>query len=311
MKILIVCSYRNYAVHTEYVSAFIYEQVYSLRELGCEIEYLLVKGGGLKGYLKTYFNLKKIIKDRKHQIIHAHGGLCGFISNLQRQIPVITTYHGSDINNSKSRIISKFPIRFSRFNIFVSLKLYNQIKENENSMVIPCGIDEDLFTPISNRDDCKKYFQFDLTKRYVLFSKMFSIPVKNYPLAKETIEKLENTELVEFIGYTREEVPKLMNACDAVIMTSFSEGSPQFIKEALACNCPIVSVDVGDVKELIDNVKNCYLCQYDAIELSNRLKQIFQSGERSDGHKQIKALKLGNKEIAQKILTIYHSVIKE
>ncbi len=311
MKILIVCSYRNYTPHTEYVAPFIYEQVNCLRDLDCSIEYLLVKGGGLKAYINAFFQLKKTIKNWQPQLIHAHGGLCGFISNLQRQIPAITTYHGSDINNSKTRIVSKFAVKFSKYNIFVSQKLYDQVNKNKNSVVIPCGVNEDIFVPMSNRDDCKKYFQFDLTKKHVLFSKMFNLPVKNYPLAKETIEKTDNTELVEFIGYTREEAAMLMNACDAVIMTSFSEGSPQFIKEAMACNCPIVSVDVGDVKELIHVVKNCYICKYDPIELSNRLKQIFHSGERTNGHERIEALKLGNKEIAQQIRTIYCSVIKE
>lgn len=251
MKILIVCTYRGYTPQTNYIAPFIYDQIQSLELLNCEIGFVLVKGGRFTGYARAYFDLKNTIKKWNPNLVHAHGGLCGFIANLQSQVPVVTTYHGSDINNSITRIISKVSIRFSAYNIFVSKKLVELVRLKTNFSVIPCGVDFKDFYPITNKLDCREKLNLDPHKKYVLFSKMFYDPVKNYLLAQTAIEILKDVILLEFIGFTRSEACLLFNACDAVLMTSFSEGSPQFIKEAMACNCPIVSVDVGDVKAVI------------------------------------------------------------
>ena len=98
MKVLIVCSYRP---HLEKgVAPFISEQVDALRRQGVELEYFMIKGRGWKGYLKHYKALQTKILAFQPDIVHAHYGLCGLLANIQRQIPVITTYHGSDVNDA-------------------------------------------------------------------------------------------------------------------------------------------------------------------------------------------------------------------
>ena len=83
---------------------------------------------------------------------------------------------------------------------------------------------------------------------YGLFSSNFSNKVKNYQLAKKALKHLnKKIHLIELVGYNRDEVNILLNAVDFLLMTSISEGSPQIIKEAMACNCPIITTDVGDV----------------------------------------------------------------
>jgi len=307
MKILIVCSYRNYSVHTNFVAPFIYDQVISLEKKGCEVQYLFVKGGGITAYFRGYFNLIHTVKKWKPDIVHAHGGLCGFISNLQRLIPVVCTYHGSDINLRFNRYISQFSIYFSTYNIFVSQKLIDLAKPKKNYSLIPCGVDLELFYPINDKKACRFKLNLNAEKKYVLFSKMFYDPVKNYPLAKQAIDKLLNVELLEFVGYTREETCFLMNACDAVLMTSFSEGSPQFIKEAMACNCPIVSVDVGDVKNLINETKGCFITTYDPTSVAENLQSALEFKNKTNGR--IKILKFDNVKITNYIIDIYIAVI--
>ena len=99
-----------------------------------------------------------------------------------------------------------------------------------------------------------------------------------------------------------------MNAVDACLMTSHTEGSPQFIKEAMACNCPIVSVDVGDVADMINNVDNCFMAQYDATDIVRKLNLIFTSDHRSNGRERIIAMNLDKKIIAQRLMDIYKLV---
>ena len=308
MKILIVCSYRGYSAHTNYVAPFIYEQVQSLEKQMCETRYVLVKGGGVQAYIRGALSLIRITKDWKPDIIHAHSGFCGFIANLQRNVPVVTTYHGSDINVKVNRLISRFAIHFSAYNIFVSQKLIDLVNAKNKYTCIPCGVDMDQFYSIEDKKACREKLHLSQGKKYVLFSKMFYDPVKNYPLAKQAVDKLNDVELLEFVGYSREESCLLMNACDAVIMTSFMEGSPQFIKEAMACSCPIVSVDVGDVKEIISGTKACFVTSYNPTDVADKLQQALNFGGKTDGRSRI--VQFDNNELAKKIINIYNSIIR-
>lgn len=308
MKILIVCSYREYSAHTDYVAPFIYEQVQSLEKQMCETRYVIIKGGGVKAYIRGALNLIRIAKKWQPDIIHAHSGFCGFIANLQRSVPVVTTYHGSDINVDLNRFISRFAIHFSAYNIFVSQKLIDLVNPKRKYTCIPCGVDLDRFYSIEDKNACREKLNLTLNRKYVLFSKMFCDPVKNYALARRAINKLHGVELIEFVGYSREASCLLMNACDAVIMTSFMEGSPQFIKEAMACSCPIVSVDVGDVKEIISGTKACFVTSYDATDIADKLQQALDFAGKTDGRSRI--MQFDTNEQAKKIIDIYNSITR-
>ena len=221
------------------------------------------------------------IAEYQPDIIHAHYGLCCMVANLQRKVPVVSTFHGSDINNPKTRWISKIAIRLSKMNIFVSEKLRSIAGNPQRSIVIPCGVDVKEFYPM-DKELCRTKLGIDLQKIYILFSKEFADRVKNYPLAKAAVEGLNcEAELLEFYGYSREQVPLLYNAVDCALMTSFTEGSPQFVKEAVACGCPVVSTDVGDVAEVIDGVKNAFVSTYEVDDVLTKLQQAVQIGHLS------------------------------
>lgn len=284
IKILIICSHRNYAPYTDYVAPFIYEQMQGIKALGCDFSVCFVKGGGFKSYWQAWKNMCKMIDEYQPDIVHAHYGLCCLLANMQRKVPVISTFHGSDINDPKIRVLSKIAIRLSQKNIFVSERLKSLIKNPQRAIVIPCSVDTTTFYPM-DKMKCRKQLGMDLGKTYVLFSKEFTDTVKNYPLAKQAVEKYNpQTELLEFYGYTREQVPLLYNAVDLGLMTSFTEGSPQFVKEAVACGCPVVSTDVGDVQEVIDGVSNCYLSTYEVDDVVNGMQKALAVGHLQKTH---------------------------
>jgi glycosyltransferase involved in cell wall biosynthesis len=97
--------------------------------------------------------------------------------------------------------------------------------------------------------------------------------VKRFDVFSKAIELLqkENPDIAPLILGNNlrpySQIPLVMNACDVLVLTSDSEGSPTVIKEAMACNLPIVSVDVGDVAELITDTENCYICRQDPAYL--------------------------------------------
>ena len=281
-----------------------------MNKLGLEIDFFTIKNKGWKGYLRNRKLLIKKIQEYKPDIVHAHYGLSGFLANLQRKVPVVTTYLGSDINYRIPYYFSRVSMIFSAFNIYVSDKNLKKSAQKRNYDLIPFGVDTDLFKP-SDKTEARKELGLDINKKLVLFAGAFHNPVKNVQLAQAAITLLPDVELMTLgNGYTRRQVALLMNAVDACLMTSHSEGSPQFIKEAMACNCPVVSVDVGDVREMIQNTAHCYISGYDAQQIAGKLNEIFEKGERTNGRNEIIVRKLDQMSVANQILSIYKSVLK-
>ena len=311
MKVLIVCSRRNYASFTDYMAPFIYEQAKAVQALGVDCRFILVERGIL-GYLRAAREIRNTVRSYRPDIVHAHYGLCGAIANLQRKAPVITTFHGSDINDSSLKLISSLAIALSKASIVVSKPMYERVPFKKGIHIIPCGIDTGLLTPM-DRTQSRKNLGWDMDGKYILFSKEFHNKTKNYPLAKAAVECYNGrhaderpAELLEFIGYSREQVLWLYNAVDCVLMTSDNEGSPQFIKEAMACNCPIVSVDVGDVKEVIDGTDGCFLAERNPESIADCLEAAILHG-RTEGRQKI-LQGYGSEVIAKRVVDLYHNV---
>ena len=155
--------------------------------------------------------------------------------------------------------------------------------------------------------------KLDEDKQYVLFAGAFDNAVKNAPLAKEAVALLhdEKLELLELKGYSREEVTLLMCAADAFLMTSFTEGSPQVVKEALACGCPVVSVDVGAVKERLEGVAGCHVATTrEPMELAELLRKALAFDGKTNGREKLLADGLDNRQVADRLVGIYKNVVK-
>jgi glycosyltransferase involved in cell wall biosynthesis len=155
----------------------------------------------------------------------------------------------------------------------------------------------------------------DPNKKHVLFAGAFDNAVKDPELAKESVALLDNVQLIELKGYGRDQVNALMYSCNALLMTSKTEGSPQVVKEAMACGCPIVSVDVGDVKERTENVAGCYIVPIDdrlmmIDELAEALKKAIAFEGKTNGREKIIEYGLTNELVAKRIIAIYEQVLK-
>lgn len=307
MRILIVASYNK-----KRFAPFILEQAEALNRYGGEIDYMGLQGKGIKGYLKNLPALKRKIREVQPDVIHAHYGLSGLLANLQRRIPVVTTYHGSDINDKKALRFSKIAMHLSAWNIFVSRKTWDIAQPKKRYSLLPCGIDLSE-VQLTEKSEARRKMNLDEKKKYVLFAGAFDNAVKNAPLAMETVALMQkdNLELFELKGYSREEVTLLMCAADAFLMTSFTEGSPQVIKEALACGCPIVSVDVGDVQERVEGVEGCYVATTrEPKELAVLLQKAFDFQGKTKGREKIIADGLDNSQVTDKLMSLYNIVVK-
>lgn len=300
MRVLIVARYKEKGF-----APFVAEQVAALVEAGIECRMFPVKNNN---YFRFYPELKRTVRSFRPDIVHAHYGLCGLLANLQRRVPVVTTYHGSDINDPKVWRLSKMAIRLSAYNVFVSQKNIDWARPNKNYALIPCGIDLASF-PFVGKEESRRKMGLAPDGKYVLFAGAFDNPVKNASLAQAAVSQLPGVQLLELKGYSRSQAIQLMQAVDVLLMTSLSEGSPQVIKEALTCGCPIVSVDVGDVRERVASVEGCFLAKaYEPRELAELVQQAMTFVGRTDGRKKLLADGLDNRQVAQELIVLYNQL---
>lgn len=308
MRILVVASFNKGRF-----APFITEQAEALKQRCCEIDYFGLQGKGWRGYVKNLPKLKQKINAFRPDVVHAHYGLSGLFANLQRKVPVVTTYHGSDINDKKVLPFSKAAMYLSSWNIYVSQKTLEIVKPKRRFSLLPCGIDLSELQ-LTEKSEARMKMGLDAEKKYILFAGAFDNTVKNAPLAKETVALLNdvNVELLELKGYRREEVTLLMCASDVFFMTSFTEGSPQVVKEAMACGCPIVSVDVGDVKERTDGVEGCFVAQgRKPDELARLIKDAMRFKGKTQSRKRLLADCLDNRQVTGKLINIYETVCRK
>lgn len=325
MKILVLASDKG----GKFVP-FIEEQSVALQQVGVEIIRYGVTGKGIIGYLRELPALRRFIRAERPDIIHAHYGLCGLLANLQRRVPVVTTYHGSDINKPSILRFSKIAIRLSAWNIFVSkrnisiaLSPHSHIASRlkKRSTLLPCGVNlpqpwSELQTQWVGQLTLNQWGQEKLSTeaKHILFAGAFDNAVKNAPLAKTAINELTSegvrVELIELKGYNRDQVNALMYNCDVLLMTSKTEGSPQVIKEAMACGCPIVSVDVGDVAERTSGVEGCYIVRTrEPKDIAEALLKAIAFEGKTNGRDRILEMGLSNEQVAQRLIAIYQSLV--
>ena len=302
MRILIIAS-----GNSPQLSPFVKEQAESLIKNGLYIDFFLIKGKGLFGYLKNYYLLIKKIKYKKYDLIHAHYGLSGLLATLQLSVPVVITFHGSDVNMKKNYIFSRIASRLSTANIFVHQDLSEKLKIYRDPLnIIPCGFNNNLFFPIP-KDKARKILKWEKKTHYIVFSSAFDNKIKNVQLAWSAISDIHNCKLVELKGYGKEEINLILNASDLLLVTSLSETGPIIVKEALACNCPIISTNVGDVQKLIRNVQNCYISEYNPEDIKKKINLVFRNNIRTNGEQAIKNFNLEN--IAHKVIDVYKTTL--
>lgn len=307
MKVLVVMSGNSLASDNDR-QIFVMEQIKAIsQEYNVQFEIFYIRGKNILGYLKNLLPLIKKLIGGNFDLVHAHYGFSGLLASLQLIVPVVVTFHGTDLNEKSFRKFSLLARKLAHTNIFVSKQLATGLLLGKRDFVVPCGVDQDIFSPM-DKTIAMQSLGLDLKRKYILFPSSFDNKVKNYPLAQLVVKSLDiETELIELKNKSRQEVNLLLNAVDLLLLTSFSEGSPQLIKEAMSCNCPIVSTDVGDIREVISDTINCKVSNFDLNEMVNACMDILNNSERSNGRDKISHL--DNRIIAKKIMAIYAEVV--
>lgn len=399
-KVLFVAS-GNKAVGQ--VNSFVRSQYESLEKEGLEMRLFPVVGHGAKGYAKAIFALRKVVRQERPDIIHAHYSVCGHVAwlaclGLQHKPKIVVSILGSfPTRNRKWKLVRYCVQHLWDATIVKSNRTATQLDLPVN--IIPNGVNLETFQ-VMDHEEARKLVGFESTKtqintvpainidkdyinkkeessdienistvtdpqsaciqasrqsddpsrstdtnaqclsddsfrknvdsinceksekKYVIWCSNPERKEKNWPLAVEGVNALKdegiNVELVPVYDKTPNEVMTYMNAADCLLLTSDSEGSPNVIKEAMACNCPIVTTNVGDVTERLKDLDGCYVvedndCRFidmpkAAALTSEAIAQALEFGKRTEGRERLLKDKLEISQIAKRIIEVYEQV---
>ena len=304
---------------------FIKSQVDSLIAAGLEVELLYPKPGPTPiRYLAATLQVFLKTLTSGFDIIHGHYGLWCLAARMQWTTPVVASFMGDDLlgtvtadgsYSKKGSVVAGISRYLCRRVDAVIVKSVGMKKASSegNVFIIPNGVDFELFHHIP-RAQARAALGWDHDRYYVLFGNDPKIPVKNFPLAQAAIECLHNrgisAELVVATALPQTKLVQYINASNALILSSVAEGSPNVVKETMACNVPVVSTDVGDVSEVIGRTKGCSVCPHDPAALATALERALRHTEQTTGRADI-MLHLDRSVVAKQVIAVYEQVISK
>lgn len=322
MRVLMVTSEFPTAEHPHY-APFIKQEFTSLQNAGIEVDVFHYRGNqDWKRYLNYYPEIRRKLHDKQYDLFHAQFGQSG-IFDLPKKIPLVVTFRGSDalgiiddVTGKYTRkgrvlqVLSRLVARAANETIAVSRELVDHLPKRHYE-IIPSGINLERFKPMP-REDARTQLGLSLDSPIIFFGANPDTLRKRFPLAEQAVnivkQHLPTVQLIAAKGIPFEKMPLYINAANVLVFTSVHEGSPNIVKESLACNLPVVSVDVGDVKERLDGLDGCYLCEDDKPEtIARYLERALSSSNAIQGRQAVAQLDIA--ATAERIIGVYNRAL--
>ncbi len=303
---------------------FVRSQVEALCGIGVDASPFVLTGRNSKlAYLQSMPVLRRRLADEHFDLVHAHYGYVGIVARTQFRVPVVLTFHGSDLmggidETGRATLFSRVAAGVGKrvaqgidAVIVQTEEMARLLPRHPNVHVIPHEIDLELFRPV-DREEARRQLDLDPQRKYLLFAAAPDKAVKRYPLARAAADRLsERDPLVELLVVHREpqgRLPLYMSACDALVFPSYQEGSPNIVKQAMACNLPIVSTDVGDVADVIGSTEWCHVVDPTLEAFVERLREILVVRPRTNGRNAVHHL--AGPVVAGRVLDVYEQVLR-
>ena len=304
----------------------VYNQGKSLKALGLDVEYFLVQGKGLTGYIQETKRLKKYLKENPVDLIHAHYTLSAWTAVCARpRQPIILSLMGTD---AYGEYIGVNKILFkSRYLIYLTYVIQPFVKKiickskhiqsfvwlKRKSRIIPNGVSLKKLDGINSH---RAKMDLKTGKNHVLFLGDKNNIRKNFRVVNEAVQIIDkNTiELVNPYPIAHEKVIEYLRAVDVLVVPSLMEGSPNIVKESMACNTPVVATDVGDVRWLFGNEPGHYICSFEPEDVAQKIEMALDFAKKhgkTNGRQRILELGLDEKAIAGRLVEVYEEAIEK
>lgn len=324
MKVLIVTNMYPIPEYPFY-GIFVQEHVEALRKLSVHVDVFFTNPKLTRAaYLTNLPALARKLRAERYDIIHAQHSYCiyqlSFIRPLLRYCtPIVFTIHEGEAfvpNGMRdpqadflkrfiySKRLKRWALELADYVISVERRLPQIIGYQGSYEVIPAGVNTNLFRPMDQLA-CRKALGL-LEQEAIIFFPASTTPNKGFDLFQQSLAHLKpNVHVVTGGSIPHAQMPLYMNAADVIVQTSRFEASPMVVKEAMACNRPMVSTDVGDVQELFGDTAGYFLCAYDPKDIAEKIEQALQFGRLTQGRERILKLGLSLEQTAQKYLALY------
>jgi Glycosyl transferases group 1/Glycosyltransferase Family 4 len=263
MRVLVVSNMKADEGHPERGS-FVRDQVDALRalpDLNVELYEFAPGGRGLAGAARE---LRKRYGGERLDVVHAHFGLTAWPALRVGARGRALTVHGTDLSHPRTRMATRAVLPKIGLLAAVSESLVRQIPGSRNrarAVVLPCGVDMARFGPIP-RAQAREALKLERDGRYMLFPADPARPEKRYDRA-QALAQATGAELLALGGVEPERVPLLINAANAVVVTSEREGFGLAALEALACDVPVLCTPVGVHRDALDGVAGTLCAEFD------------------------------------------------
>lgn len=242
-----------------------------------------------------------------YDFVHANNGLTAPAALAQPNLPVLVSLWGSDLLGKYGAITRRCAARADEV-VVMSDEMAGAL--SFEPAVIPHGVNLDRFQPVDRRE-AREAVGWATDRHHVLFPYDPAREVKDFPRAERIVDAARDhveaaVELQTISGVPHERVATYMNAANALLLPSRSEGSPNAVKEAMACNVPVVATPVGDVAQRLDGVEHSVVSQNDD-RLARGLADVLGREARSDGRERIEA-ECSVDATADRLYEVYRSV---
>ena len=309
---------------------FVEQQIKSLKQIGLDVDVVFVNRAqaGMRVYLTLGRKIRYRVAKFHPDIVHImYGGvMADEVTRTIQDRPTVVSFCGSDLlgetlSGSVRKLISEYGVLASYRAARRATGIVVKSKNLKNALptcvrhskvrIIPNGVDFERFKPL-DRDQCRNGLGWDPNTFHILFPANSGDPVKRPKLAQAAVNSFQRMGIRAEIHYLRgvpnNEVPVWLNGSNVLLVTSQHEGSPNIVKEALACNLSIVSVDVGDVSERVGGIEGCYIALPDQNDLAAKLLLVHAGKGKVSGRDKMKEFSL--ESIAGQLVTLYSEVLQ-
>jgi glycosyltransferase involved in cell wall biosynthesis len=311
-----------------FYGSFVRDEVEALRRSGVDLDVYFVNGRANKlNYARMPFGFFARLRRKRYDVVHVHHSFCGLVATRQHAVPVVWTFHEGEITGGTADALREQPIkhvaysrrmkRYVASRVDALVVVADHLREplgRPDALCLPAGIDLDLFAPMETAE-AKRRLGLPDARRYVLFPAVPSRVEKRYGLAQRAVEVLRETwpdardvDLIALDNVPHEQVPQYMNASELVLLTSAFEASPVVIREALACNVPVLSTDVGDASVMLEGIAGCAVVAADASRIAEALHTALGAPRRVDARERMRRYSL--EHTVQELVKLYRRAIE-
>jgi glycosyltransferase involved in cell wall biosynthesis len=302
---------------------FVRTQVEAVREAGVDVDVLHLRGASPKlAYVGAPAAIRRRLARGAHDLVHAHYGLVGIVARMQRRAPLVVSFHGSDLlGDPRADGTIPWPRRLEAAGSRLLTRLVDAVIVQTEEMarrvaagtpahVIPHEVDLGRFSPVERRE-ARERLGLERDARYLLFPADPRIGLKGFPIARAVADELRRADpRIELLTVWRESQERFalyLSAADVMLFPSLQEGSPNVVKQAMACNLPLVATAVGDVPARAGCVPGCAVVERTVPAFVGAARELLARGERSSGRAHVRDL--DRAAVARRVIGVYEEVL--